>query len=155
MTPEQLELVRSSYASLGDAAPAMARDFYRRLFAADPSTEALFSDGPDVMAVKFAAELDAIVQAISDYDAFAPRVQDLAARHVGYGVRTEHYHSVGDALIGALAAHLAQRWDPALDAAWRRAYNLVAEMMMATAADLNANASARRQPEPTGDDRRD
>jgi nitric oxide dioxygenase len=136
MTPEQLELVRSSYASLGDAAPAMARDFYRRLFAADPSIQALFPDGPDVMAVKFAAELDAIVQAIATYDAFAPRVRDLAARHVGYGVQTHHYHAVGEALIGALAARLAPDWDPALEAAWRRAYNLVAEMMMSGAADV-------------------
>ena len=57
MTPEQLQLVQSSYARLGDGAPAMAVHFYRRLFAADPSAEALFTDGPDVMSVKFADEL--------------------------------------------------------------------------------------------------
>ncbi len=137
MTPEQLEQVRSSYASLGRAAPAMAMDFYRRLFAADPSAEALFTYGPDVMAQKFTDELDAIVQAISSFDAFAPRVRDLAVRHVGYGVQTQHYHAAGEALIGALAAHLAPEWDDALEAAWRRAYNLVAELMMATAAEVS------------------
>lgn len=150
MTPEQLQLVRSSYATLGDAAPAMAIDFYHRLFAADPSAEALFTNGPDVMSVKFAAELDAIVEAISSFDAFAPRVRDLAARHVGYGVQTQHYHAVGEALIGALAAHLAPVWDDALEAAWRRAYNLVAEVMMAAAADLRAPATAGRRSGPQG-----
>jgi nitric oxide dioxygenase len=144
MTPEQLQLVRSSYASLGDSAPAMAVEFYRRLFAADPSTEALFTDGPDVMSVKFADELDAIVRAISSFDAFVPRVRELAARHVGYGVQTNHYHAVGEALIGALAAQLAPEWDNALEAAWRRAYNLVAEVMMAAAADVRAGAVADR-----------
>ena len=148
MTPEQLQLVRSSYATLGDAAPAMAVDFYRRLFAADPSAEALFTDGPDVMSVKFADELDAIVEAISSFDTFAPRVRELAARHVGYGVQTHHYHAVGEALIGALAAHLAPTWDDALEAAWRRAYNLVAEVMMAAAADVSARATAGRRPGP-------
>jgi nitric oxide dioxygenase len=143
MTPQELELVRSSYAKLGDAAPAMAVDFYHRLFAADPSAEALFTAGPDVMSTKFADELDAIVEAISAFDTFAPRVSDLAARHVGYGVQTRHYQAVGDALLGALAAHLAPDWDAALEAAWRRAYNLVAEVMMAAAADVSARTTRR------------
>ena len=146
MTPQQLQLVRSSYAALGDAAPAMAVEFYRRLFAADPSAEALFTDGPDVMSVKFADELDAIVEAISSFESFAPRVSELAARHVGYGVQIRHYRAVGEALIGALAMHLAADWDDALEAAWRRAYNLVAEVMMAAAADATARATAARRP---------
>jgi nitric oxide dioxygenase len=137
MTPQQLELVRSSYASLGDGATVMAAEFYRRLFAADPSAEALFTTGPDVMAVKFSDELAAIVEAITDFDAFAARVGDLAARHVGYGVQTRHYHSVGEALLGALAVQFGPRWGDELEAAWRRAYNLVAEVMMASAAKVS------------------
>lgn len=137
MTPEQLELVQKSYVSLGDGAPAMARDFYRRLFAADPSTEGMFSASPEIMAEKFAGELAAIVEAITSYETFASRVRDLAARHVGYGVQTSHYHSLGDALIATLADHLGPQWSPELEAAWRRAYNLVAELMMATAAAVS------------------
>jgi hemoglobin-like flavoprotein len=151
MTPEQLQLVRSSYAALGDDAPAMAVDFYARLFAADPSAEALFTDGPEVMSVKFADELAAIVEAISSFDTFAPRVRELAARHVGYGVQPRHYRAVGEALIGALAAHLAPVWDDALEAAWRRAYNLVAEVMMAAAAEVSATVGHRSaSPDPAG-----
>jgi hemoglobin-like flavoprotein len=134
MTPELLQMVQSSYASLGDGAAAMAADFYRRLFDADPTARDLFVDGPEVMAGKFAAELEAIVEAITSYESFAPRVKDLAARHVHYGVQTHHYRAVGDALVGALAAHLEDIWNEELDTAWRRAYNLVAEVMMASAA---------------------
>jgi hemoglobin-like flavoprotein len=130
MTPEQLTLVRSSYAALGPSPTSMAEDFYSRLFAIDPSTRALFSYGPEVMAVKFVAELDAIVDAISRYDDFRARVDDLGARHAAYGVETRHYEAVGEALVGALAAHLADAWDARIEAAWRRAYNLVAEVMM-------------------------
>ena len=85
------------------------------------------------MSVKFAAELAAIVEAITSYQTFAPRVRDLAVRHVQYGVQPHHYRAVGQALVGALAAHLATIWDDELEAAWRRAYNLVAETMMAAA----------------------
>ncbi len=97
MTPEQVDLVRSSYAALGDQRRAVARDFYRRLFAADPAVEELFGYDADVMAVKFSDELAAIVEAIVSFDAFASRLRDLAARHVGYGVQTRHYRLVGDA----------------------------------------------------------
>jgi hemoglobin-like flavoprotein len=138
MTPEQLELVQSSYASLGSGTREMAKDFYARLFASDPTTKELFTESPDVMATKFADELGAIVEAITSYETFAPRVRDLAARHVRYGVQTRHYQPLGDALIATLAARLGPRWNPELEAAWRRAYNLVAELMMATAATIEA-----------------
>ena len=130
MTPEQLEVVRASYKALGSDATSMAEDFYGRLFAADPSTRALFSDGPEIMAVKFTAELDAIVEAIASFDEFRSRVADLGARHAAYGVQVRHDHAVGEALVASLAAHLGERWTGDLDAAWRRAYNLGAETMM-------------------------
>jgi len=141
MTPEQLALVRSSYADLGPGPTAMAEEFYRRLFTIDPSTRALFSYGPEVMAVKFIAELDAIVDAISRFDDFRARVADLGARHAGYGVQTRHYEAVGEALIGALAAHLADAWDARLETAWRRAYNLVAEVMMGAQQDASSRSA--------------
>ena len=135
MTPEQVELVRSSYASLGGGSSAMAREFYRRLFALDPTIEDMFTYGPDIMADKFSGELAAIVEAIVSFDAFSARLGDLATRHVGYGVQVRHYRLVGEALMGALADALGPQWDEAHETAWRLAYNLVAEVMMAAAAD--------------------
>jgi hemoglobin-like flavoprotein len=134
MTPEEIDAVRTSYASIGRDGAAVAAEFYRRLFAADPSARAPFTQGPDVMASKFADELEAIVEAIVSYETFVTRVKDLAARHATYGVQTRHYRAAGDALLGALALRLGAAWDADTEAAWRRAYNLVAEIMMATSA---------------------
>jgi hemoglobin-like flavoprotein len=133
MTPEQLAMVSETYAALGSDATAMAGDFYRRLFTADPSARDLFTTGPDVMAIKFAAELEALVEAISSFPDFAPRVSELGTRHGAYRVQSRHYHAAREALIGALADHLAPLWNDEVEEAWRRAYNLVAEMMMAAA----------------------
>jgi hemoglobin-like flavoprotein len=140
VTPEQLVIVQTTYASLGPDATSMAGDFYARLFAADPSARDLFVDGPDVMAVKFPAELAALVEAISSFPEFAPRVRDLGHRHAAYRVQTRHYAAAREALIGALAEHLEDRWNAATEDAWRRAYNLVAEMMMAAATDAGPPA---------------
>jgi len=141
MTPEQIDLVRSSYASLDDAR-AMASDFYRRLYSIDSSATNLFSQDPAVMAEKFAAELSAIVQAIISYDVFSVRLRHLAVRHHAAGVRPRHYRSVGGALMQALAAQLGSGWTPAVESAWRRAYNLVAEIMIAASADLDLRSTA-------------
>ena len=135
MTPAQLELVKASYAQLSDGGAEMAADFYSNLFELDPSAQTLFATDPAVMSVKFSSELAAIVEAITSYETFAPRVSELAVRHIGYGVRPQHYRTVGQALIRALAAHLDEDWDEELEAAWRRAYNLVSEVMMAAAGD--------------------
>ena len=140
MTPAQLELVKASYAKLPEGGAAMAADFYRNLFELDPATRALFATEPAVMSVKFSGELAAIVEAITSYETFSSRVHDLAVRHAQYGVLTHHYRAAGQALVGALASHLPDIWDAELEAAWRRAYNLVAEMMMATAAGDDTQA---------------
>jgi hemoglobin-like flavoprotein len=156
MTPEQLAIVRTSYQQLGSDATAMAEDFYARLFAADPSTRELFSDGPEIMAVKFTAELDAIVEAIASFDEFRLRVADLGARHAAYGVQAKHYQAVGEALVASLAAHLGERWDESLEVAWRRAYNLVAETMMSAQQTVHRRRSdvpstlAAHPPDPAG-----
>ena len=83
---------------------------------------------------QFAAELAALVEAISAYPGFAARVAELGAKHAGYGVGARHYQVAREALIGALAGRLAGQWNAEVEAAWRRAYNLVAELMMASAA---------------------
>jgi hemoglobin-like flavoprotein len=154
MTPEQLAVVRASYKLLGTDATSMAEDFYGRLFAVDPSTRELFSDGPEIMAVKFTAELDAIVEAIASFDEFRARVADLGVRHAAYGVQARHYHAVGEALVASLAAHLGDRWDENLETAWRRAYNLVAETMMSAQQALHARrsevSSTGHPPDATG-----
>ena len=100
MTPEQLSMVQQSYAALGAETTKMANDFYGRLFASDPSAKDLFTEGPDVMSVKFAAELEALVESISSFPEFAPRVRELGARHAGYRVQTRHYGAAREALIG-------------------------------------------------------
>jgi hemoglobin-like flavoprotein len=140
MTPEQIALVRASYDALSPDRATMATEFYRRLFATDPSARELFNTNVSEMAVKFSVELEALVDTISSFPEFSPRVRELGARHAGYGVRAAHYGSVREALIGALAEHLAARWNAELEAAWYRAFNLVAEVMMAGAADATRSA---------------
>lgn len=128
MTPEQVTMVQRTTDRLRPRMDGVADDFYARLFASRPDLRPLFPDDLTAQRQKFSDELTAIVAAIPDFARFRKRARDLGARHRGYGVRPSHYAIVRTALIAALAA-ADPEWDDATRAAWRSAYDLVAELM--------------------------
>jgi len=141
MTPEQITLVQTSFERLGPQLPAMATRFYQELFARDPALRAMFTIPLALQEVKFAEKLTEIVRAMPRLDELLTHTRALGARHVGYGVRTADYQTLGDALIAALAAVLGDGFDAATREAWALAYNLVAETMLDGAASARPISS--------------
>jgi hemoglobin-like flavoprotein len=90
----------------------------------------MFTSDPAVQRARFAAELDEIVHSMRSMDDFESEVRALGERHQGYGVRAPHYRLMGQALLGALAAALGERWTAEVEEAWSLAYNLTAETML-------------------------
>src|SRR5215217_362982 len=99
MTPDQITLVQSSLPSILAIREVAAALFYRRLFEIDPTTRPLFS-GSDMskQGAKLMAALGLVVGALNRFETLRPTIRELASRHVRYGVRPEHYDSVGEAL---------------------------------------------------------
>jgi hemoglobin-like flavoprotein len=138
MTPEQIALVQSSFAGTGPQLPAMAAEFFRKLFARDPALRALFSADMAEQELRFAEKLTEIVQALPHLDELLGHTRELGAKHVGYGVRVADYWTVGSVLLDTLAGALGDEFDAPTREAWTVAYNLIAETM------LEGAASARR-----------
>jgi len=128
MTPEQIELVESTMATLD--LPVLAADFYRRAFELDPALSEMFTTDPVVQEARFAAELSEIMTSIRTIDSFAAEARALGARHRGYGVRPTHYRLMGQALMASLGAALGDGWTHDVEEAWTMAYNLMAETMI-------------------------
>ena len=63
-------------------------------------------------------------------DQIVPAVRALGARHVGYGVRAEHYAVVGTALLWTLEQGLGAAFTPAVRDAWAAAYRALAGVMV-------------------------
>jgi nitric oxide dioxygenase len=141
MTPEQIALVQSSFERLGPLRPVMAARFYTELFSRHPDLRALFTTNMAEQEVKFAEKLASIVRAMPRLPELLAHTQSLGARHVGYGVRTADYRSVGEALLAALAAVLGDSFDAETREAWTVAYNLVAETMLDGAAAARPTGS--------------
>ncbi|MEM8850260.1 MAG: globin domain-containing protein [Pseudomonadota bacterium] len=129
-----LACVADSFAFVHADAQAVGRLFYETLFAAAPQLRPLFGGDLDVQGVKLMDTLHVVVAALGHMEAVRPVIEDLARRHVAYGVRPDHYDLVGETLIGTMARFLgSERFDPHTAAAWRRAYGVLSEAMVAAA----------------------
>jgi hemoglobin-like flavoprotein len=134
MTPEQVALVRALFARVLPIADAAAALFYDRLFALDPSLRPLFRGDLRAQGRALMGMLRVAVQGLDRLDQIVPAVQALGRRHAGYGVRDEHYATVGAALLWTLERGLGEAFTPATRAAWTAVYTLLATVMQEAAA---------------------
>lgn len=133
MTPDELARVQRSFADASERPDELSRAFYEHLWTLAPDLRPMFPDDMDAQRQKLLDELSAIVAAVADLPALVARTAPLGARHAGYGVEPEHYELVGEALLAALADVLGAGLDEPTADAWRDAYDLVAETMLAGA----------------------
>jgi hemoglobin-like flavoprotein len=130
MTPARKKLVQATWAQVIPIADAAAAMFYARLFLIDPTTRPLFRETDMAQQRKKLMQLVGIaVTSLDRLDALVPMVADLGRRHAGYGVRDEHYDSVGAALLWTLEQGLGSAWNAETKAAWTEVYGLLSGVM--------------------------
>jgi len=129
MTPHQIQLVQSTYSAVKPIAATAAELFYTRLFTLDPALRPLFKGEMHKQGQMLMSMIGSAVQGLSNLERLVPIVRQLGARHVGYGVRTEHYAVVGSALLWTLERGLGEAYTPEVNEAWASAYSLLADVM--------------------------
>ena len=136
MTPEQVKLVQESFKLVEPIAPQAADIFYDRLFTIAPQVRGLFPNDLSKQKEKLMSMLTTAVSNLHQVEKILPAVQDLGRRHVGYGVTTEHYQPVGEALIYTLEKGLGPAFTPAVKDAWIATYTTLATVMTTAAAEV-------------------
>ena len=131
MTPHQIALIQSSFAEVVPITDDAAALFYRRLFEISPQTRRLFTSDMEEQGRKLLLTLATVVDSLDDLPSILPVAAALAQRHVGYGVRDEHYAAVGVALLAMLHGTLGARFDGETEAAWGTAYQFLSDTMIA------------------------
>ena len=134
MTPEQAELVKSSWAKVVPIADKAAELFYGKLFELDPDLKPLFKGSMEEQGKKLMKMINTAVNGLDRLDEIVPAVQQLGARHVGYGVKDADYDTVGAALLWTLEAGLGDAFTEDTKAAWTAVYGVLADTMKAAAA---------------------
>ena len=134
MDPEQIHLIRRTFSLVERQKQVAALVFYRRLFSLDPSLRPMFGADIEEQGRKLMEILSVAVSMLEQPAALAAELEKLGARHVGYGVKEEHYATVGSALIGMLGDTLDDVFDKAAEAAWVALFGFVRDSMLRGAA---------------------
>jgi nitric oxide dioxygenase len=135
------ELLNESLGLVAPVADQLIGSFYDRVFAEHPEVRPMF---PADMTVQKESLLKAVVALVTNYDRreeLVPYLEALGLRHVRYGVSTEHYPVVGQALLATLAQVAGEHWTDEYEGAWARAYTFAAETMQAGASGGLADAA--------------
>ncbi len=131
MNEDQIKLVQESFAKVVPIKDAAAEIFYADLFETAPEVKPYFAktdmakQGGVLMAT-----LGVVVNGLRDLDKIVPVAQELAKRHVAYGVKAKDYDSVGGSLLRTLEKGLGDDFTPETKAAWTTAYTTLSGVMV-------------------------
>ena len=130
-TPDPLLIAQESLAILFAEPEGLARTFYDRLFAAAPQLRALFSSNMESQILAIDHMLQSIVYSLTRPEQLRMGLQELGRRHIGYGVKYEHYAIIRAPLLAAIEDTLGDESTAEKLAAWQGAIDAVLGLMNA------------------------
>lgn len=136
MDSEKIALLKTTFAKIRPITDLVAERFYNKLFELDPSVRPLFKGDMQKQGRMLMQAIDMAVNGLDRPEEIIPSIQELGKRHVTYGVKNEHYDTVGTALIWTLEQHFGEDFTPEIKQAWIEAYNLLAKIMKEAAAQV-------------------
>jgi hemoglobin-like flavoprotein len=140
MTTKQIELIKSSWALVGTIDPETVGSlFYGRLFEITPEVKSMFRNSIPEQSKKLIGMLGYIISKLDRLEDIVEEVVKLAQRHVYYGVKEQHYTTVGAALLWTLEKGLGDNWNEELKDAWTCCYITLSSAM------INAAEYARQE----------
>jgi hemoglobin-like flavoprotein len=127
----QVELLEESFDLIAPRGEELVTVFYRQLFTSDPTLQPLFAH-TDMARQRsmLLATLVLVRKSLRNLPALVPALTAMGARHQGYGVRPQHYATVGAALIGAMTEVGGIAWRPEYTSAWAAAYAVLRDAML-------------------------
>jgi len=103
--------------------------FYNRLFELDPSLRQLFKSDMTEQGRKLMVMLKTAIASLDKIEQLIPVAEKLGKGHVKYGVKPEHYDTVGEALLWALSQGLGPAYTAEAEDAWGAVYTTLAATM--------------------------
>jgi len=134
MTPEQVTIIKSNFAQVVGQKEAVGLIFYERLFTIAPEVKPMFKGDLKAQSRKLMDTLALAIGMLRDMPTLVTTLEGLAKRHVGYGVKDEHYAKVGEALLWTLEKGLGSAFTADAKSAWTALYGAVSDVMRKAAA---------------------
>lgn len=134
MTPEQVELVQSSFDRVAPQASHLVKTFYDEVFRAAPQLRHIFPADMAEQRSKLIHTLTYAVNGLKFPHSIIPVVQALGVQHRDYDVDAGQYQVVGAALLHALEVTSGPSFTAAEREAWTACYGLLSSVMQEAAA---------------------
>jgi hemoglobin-like flavoprotein len=142
LTKREIEIVQSDWRKVELIAEVAGTLLYDRLFALDPTVQELFKTDMAEQKLKLLRMIGASVYGLSNPDVLLPIVEFLGRKHLRFGVRDDHYETVGEALLWTLKQGLGADFTAESEAAWIKLYGLLADTMKSSARGGGSPTSA-------------
>ena len=131
LTAHQKDLVQGTWEKVVPIADTAAELFYGKLFELDPSVKPLFAESDmKEQGKKLMQMIGVAVRGLDSLGELVPAVAALGKRHNTYGVKAEHYDTVGAALLDTLDKGLGDEFTPEVREAWTITYTTLASVMI-------------------------
>ena len=118
MTPEQMQIVRLTFAQASAGRFAVEREFYHRLFVIAPDLRAHFHGDVDAESVKLQDALALAFGALTDMPFLIATMEGLARRGVARGLSDCHLRAVAKSLLWAIENRIGPAFTPQVCDAW-------------------------------------
>lgn len=129
MQANQIQILRSSFARVASQPDLAGALFYDKLFERDPSVSSLFRNDMGAQSRRLMEMIADALLLLDKPEQLDAVLRILGTRHLTYGVRDDHYETVGQALIDTLAIALASDFTPETRQAWAAFYEQVSRVM--------------------------
>jgi hemoglobin-like flavoprotein/uncharacterized protein YjbI with pentapeptide repeats len=126
-----VELLERSFEKIKPHAEEFAARFYENLFQAHLEIKPLFANTDMALQhKKLLQSLVLVVENLRDAEALSAVLENLGARHVGYGAVPKQYGSVSKALLLTFEEYLQEDWTPEVKKAWQNALTTIRQQML-------------------------
>ncbi len=133
MTPQHIELVKSTVPVLRENGVALTQYFYNRMLTNNPDLKNVFnmdhqSSGRQPRAL--AAAVLAYAENIENPSVLAKAIEHITTKHVSLNIQADQYAIVGENLLHSISEVLNVPFESDLIAAWKEAYLQLADILI-------------------------
>ena len=133
MTPQQIELVKSTVSILREHGVALTTYFYNRMLNNHPELKNIFnmeSQNSGRQPRALAAAVLAYAEHIENPEVLAKAIERITTKHVSLNIQADQYAIVGENLLHSISEVLNVPMESDLIAAWKAAYMQLAEILI-------------------------
>ncbi|MDP2561642.1 NO-inducible flavohemoprotein [Psychrobium sp. 1_MG-2023] len=139
ISTQEIKLVQSTIPQLEEGGSAVTDHFYRRMFSHNTELKDIFNMSNQHTGRQKVALFEAIiayVKNLNNLSVLKPAVERIAHKHTSFNIEPEHYDIVGHHLIETLRELIPDLFSPQVEAAWLKAYGLLASLFIDRESEL-------------------